>query len=240
MMTGATLNALGILLGGMLGLIFNRQLATSTQVAVRGIVGIVTVFISLRITWAGISGGSAPALKQLAIVLLALTLGRVIGRQLRIQKLFNQIGQFASSRYAAARPEDPDRFYNGFAVCTLLFCAGPLGVVGSILAGLANDWEPLAIKMVVDGLAAMGFACIFGPGILLSALPVFVFFGTLTIAAQQFGPMLESRHLIAAIVAVGGLLTFCVALIVLELKKLDVADYLPSLVVAPLIAWIWQ
>ncbi len=240
MMTGATLNAAGILLGGMLGLMVARQFSNATQVALRGMMGIITVYLSLRITWSGLHAGNAPLLKQLAIVLLALTFGRALGRLLHIQKLLNQVGQFARTRLAEATPDDPDRLYHGFAVCTLLFCAAPLGAVGSVLSGLANDWEPLVIKSVMDCIAAMGFAVAFGPGVMLSALPVFVFQGTLVIAAQQFGPFMQSHHLIDATVAVGGLLVFCVSLVILELKKIEVGDYLPSLVVAPFIAWLWH
>src|SRR5579871_199605 len=126
MMTGATLNAAGILLGGMLGLMVARQFSNATQVALRGMMGIITVYLSLRITWSGLHAGNAPLLKQLAIVLLPLTFGRALGRLLHIQHLLNQVGQFARPRLAEATPDDPDRLYHGFAVCTLLFCAAPL------------------------------------------------------------------------------------------------------------------
>ena len=74
----------------------------------------------------------------------------------------------------------------------------------------------------------------------LSALPVFVFEGTLTLAVSRLTPFLTRHSLIDSVNAVGGILIFCVALIVLELKKVELADYLPSLAVAPLIAWLWR
>jgi hypothetical protein len=242
MMIGTALNALGILLGGLLGLMLGRQFVASTQLAIRGLVGVGTVFIGLRITWESIFNGSGfqPPLKQLAIVVLALALGRAAGSLLRIQELLNRLGHRAGERFKAARPDDPNRLYDGFMTCMVLFCAGPLGPVGAVLAGLMNYWEPLAIKMVMDGLAAMGFVCVFGWGVVLSALPVFVFQGAVTLAANRCQPFLEAHHLLDSTCAVGGLLVFCVALIVLQLKKLDLAEYLPSLVAAPLIAWLWQ
>src|SRR5579863_2487004 len=218
MMIGTTLNALGIVVGGMVGVMMGRQLSSSTQVAIRGILGIITIFIGLRITWASVTGGAISPLKQLAIVVLALMIGRLTGSLLHIQKGLNHVGKHASAVFAAAHPDDPNRLYHGFMVCTLLFCAGPLGPVGSVLAGLAGDWQPLAIKMVLDGLAAMGFAAIFGPGVMLSALPVFVFQGMITILVQQSGPFLLEHRLVDSTVAVGGLLIFCVSLIMLELK----------------------
>ena len=240
MMTGTSLNALGILTGALLGLILMHQFSASTQVAIRGLMGVITVFIGLRITWFSLTGNAPQILKELVIVILALGLGRMTGSLVGIQTNLNRLGRIASDRFAAARPDDPNRLYHGFTVCTLLFCAGPLGPIGSVLAGLTDDWQPLAIKMVMDGLAAMGFACVFGGSVALSALPVFVFQGALTLAAHCCRPFLETNHLLDATNAVGGLMVFCVALVILQLKKLDLGDYLPSLLAAPLIAWLWQ
>jgi uncharacterized membrane protein YqgA involved in biofilm formation len=240
MLAGTILNALGIIIGALWGLAMARQFSSSTQLACRGLLGIITVFIGLRITLLSLSGSFLQILKQLAILVLALALGKMLGQLLRIQKTLNRLGQYASRRFAETKPGDPHRFNDGFLVCTLVFCAGPLGIVGAVLAGLMNSWEPLAIKMAMDGLAAMGFACVFGWSVLLSAMPVFVFQGMITLAAMRYQPFLTAHASLDAVTGVAGLLIFCVALIVLELKKLEVADYLPSLLMAPLIVWLWN
>jgi uncharacterized membrane protein YqgA involved in biofilm formation len=240
MMLGTILNALGIILGGIWGLASARQFSSSTQIAWRGLMGIVTVFIGLRTTVLSLSGPFMQNLKQVAILVLALMLGRLVGRLLRLQKTMNRLGQYAGHKFAGARPDDPHRFNDGFLVCSLVFCAGPLGIIGAVLAGLLNSWEPLAIKMLMDGLAAMGFACAFGWSVLLSALPVFVFQSLITLAASRCEPFLSAHSYLDAVTGVAGLLVFCVALIVLNLKKIPVADYLPSLAVAPLIVWLWH
>jgi uncharacterized protein len=239
-LAGTALNAVGIVIGSLTGLMLTRQFSASSQLAWRGLTGVFTVIVGLGITWLSINGTFGQVLKQLAIMLLAMTLGRLLGRLLHIQSSLNRLGQYASRRFAQTRPDDPNRFNEGFLVCTLLFCAGPLGPIGSVEAGLMNYWEPLAIKMVMDGLAAMGFVGIFGWGVMLSALPVFVFQGTITLAVSRLVPFLTEHQLIDSVNAVGGMLVFCVALIVLELKKVELADYLPSLAVAPLIAWLWR
>ncbi|MDB6067569.1 MAG: hypothetical protein JWR26_3777 [Pedosphaera sp.] len=237
MLTGATLNALGILIGGILGLMMSRQFSSSTQLALRGMMGVVTIYVGLRLTWLSLNGHPYDILKQMIIVVAALTLGRIFGRFLRIQKTLNRLGQHASQQFAKARPGDPNRLNDGFLICALLFCAGPLGPIGAVQDGLMGYWEPLAIKMVMDGLAAMGFVSIFGWGVMLSAIPVFVFQGTITLAIHALEPFLREHHLIDSVNAIGGLLVFCVALIVLELKKFELADYLPSLAVAPFLTW---
>ncbi len=240
MFAGTILNALGIVIGAIWGLVTARQFSSSTQIACRGILGILTVFIGLRITLLSLSGTFLQNLKQLAILVIALALGKMLGQLLRIQKTMNRLGQYASRRFIETKPGDPHRFHDGFVVCTVIFCAGPLGIVGAALAGLMNSWEPLAIKMAMDGLAAMGFAAVFGWSVLLSTVPVFVFQAVITIAAVQCHPFLATHGYLDAVTGVAGLLVFCVALIVLELKKLAVADYLPSLLMAPLIVWLWN
>jgi len=239
-MLGTILNAAGILIGGVVGLMITRQPSPATQLALKGLMGAGTVFIGLRLTWLSLNGGFLPILKQLIIVLLALILGKLAGRLLRLQKASNRLGQYARERLAQTKPGHPQRFSDGFNTCALLFCAGPLAVIGAIPDGLSGNWQPLAIKAVMDGLATMGFVSIFGWGAMLSALPVFAYQGTITLCVQHLGPFLRDHALLNSVNATGGLLVFCVALVILELKKIGLADYLPSLVFAPLITSLWR
>jgi hypothetical protein len=90
----------------------------------------------------------------------------------------------------------------------------------------------------MDGLAAMSFAMMFGGGVILSAVPVLVFQGTITlVCAHSLGPFLQARGLTDSVNATGGLLIFCVAMLIFEVRKVPVTDYLPSLVFAPLLTW---
>jgi uncharacterized membrane protein YqgA involved in biofilm formation len=240
LMTGTTLNALGILIGAMIGLALARQPEEATQVAWRGLLGVVTVVVGLRITVLTLGGSAGHVFKQLAIILLAMSLGKILGRILGLQKASNRIGQYATRRSRETGPDDPRRINDGFVICALLFCAGPLGPIGAIVDGLNNNWQPLAVKMVMDGLAAMSFAVVFGWGVALSALPVFVFQAAITLMARKAEPFLTEHQLVGSINGVAGLLIFSGALIILQLKKLELVDYLPSLVVAPVIAWFWR
>src|SRR5580698_995181 len=215
-MTGTVLNAIGILIGSLMGLMLSRQFSPPAQLAWRGIVGVVTVILGLQMTWAGLTGGSTNFLRALLVLILALVLGRLTGRLLHIQRGLNRLGKYASARFAVVRPGDPNRFNEGFVVCTVLFCAGPLGIIGAVQDGLTGNWQPLAIKMVMDGLAAMGFVCVLGPGVLLSAIPVLVYQGTITLAVHRLEPWLNSHHLLDSLTTIGGMLIFCVALIILE------------------------
>jgi uncharacterized membrane protein YqgA involved in biofilm formation len=239
-MLGTILNAAGILIGGIIGLMITRQPAPTTQLALKVLMGFGAVFIGLRLTWLSLSGSFLQIFKQVIIVLLALILGKLAGRFLRLQKASNRLGQYARARVTQTKPGDPQRFSDGFNTCALLFCAGPLAVIGAVPDGLSGNWQPLAIKAVMDGLATMGFVSIFGWGSMLSALPVFAYQGTISLCVQQLGPFLRDHALLDSVNATGGLLVFCVALVILELKKIELADYLPSLVFAPLITWLWS
>ncbi len=240
LLTGTILNALGILVGGLMGLTLGRQFAESTQRRVSRLMGVVTVYLGLRMTWLSLNGSALQILKQVVMLVVALMLGRFLGQVLRFQKTLNRFGHYAGERFAQAKPDDPNRTNEAFTICTLLFCAGPLGPLGAVQDGLTGYWEPLGIKMVMDGLAAMGFVCVFGWGVVLAAVPVFIYQGMITLAASKLAPFLQAHHLLDSVNAVGGLLIFCVAMVMLELKRFELADYLPSLAVAPVIAWIWS
>jgi uncharacterized protein len=238
---GTWLNIAGIVAGGLFALVQKKPLSVANQFFFKTALGVFTVFCGLRLTWLSINGTFPQVAKQFAILLLSLILGRLGGKLLHLQKVSNRIGQFARDRMMAAKPDSPKRFNDGFAVCAALFCAAPLGILGSVHDGLSGYYCPLAVKAVMDGLAAMSFVAMFGAGVILSAVPVLVFQGTITLLCGWFLlPILEAHHLVDSVNATGGLLIFCVALIIFEIKKIEVTDYLPSLFFAPLLTWLWK
>jgi uncharacterized protein len=239
-MTGTTLNVLGILIGGMLGLFWIKAMTPRHQTMLKVWLGMFSVLAGLLLIWKSLNGGFGRVLLQLFTMVLALTLGRLAGKAMRIQKFLNRMGDFAKRRMADAQEKGIRRPNEGFVTCTVLFCLAPLAIVGPVVDELGGNWQPLAIKGVMDGLGAMAFVNIFGPGVLLSALPVLAWEGTIGILARSIAPFLYDHGLADSIVGVGGLLLFSVALVILEIKKIELGDYLPSLLVAPLLAWLWH
>jgi uncharacterized membrane protein YqgA involved in biofilm formation len=232
--------AIGV--GGVAGLLIKKQPSVRAQSYLKAVLGLLTVFFGLRLTWLSVNGSFRQGLKQVGIVMLALMLGNIVGKLLRLQKASNHIGQLSRERMAAARPDNPQRFSDGFVMCALLFCAAPLGILGAIANGLQPDYFwPLAIKAVMDGLATMAFAAMFGWGVIFSAVPVLVFQGTITLVCTRWlAPFLQAHGLTDSVNATCGLLIFCVALLIFEVRKVHVTDYLPSLIFAPLLAWFWR
>jgi uncharacterized membrane protein YqgA involved in biofilm formation len=238
--TGTILNAAAILIGGTIGLTVAKDLSSANQMRLKIAMGVFTIWVGLATTWSSVNGSFGQILRQLAIVMLALVLGNLTGKLLRLQKALNRLGQYARDRFAQAGSTDRNRVGDGFVTCSLLFCVGPMAVLGALQDGLTGNFRTLAIKSLMDGLATMAFAKTFGWGVLLSSIPLVAYQGTLTLGAASLEPFLRDQALVDSISATGGLLICSIALIILEMKKVPLADYLPSLVFAPLLAWMWR
>jgi len=240
-MAGAFINSAGIVLGGVLALVLKKPVSETSQTRVKILLAAFTVWFGLGLTVSGLNGSAGQRLKQLAIVLLAMALGKIAGRILRLQSLSNAAGRFATRKMsAAAKPE----FNDGFRVAAALFCAAPLAVLGSVAEGLdpGGYSKVLCVKAVMDGMAAMAFSRTFGWGVMVSAIPVLAWEGAIIrcVAMQEHWLRLHAEPLIDSINATDGLLVFSVALIILQIKKVAVAEYLPSLALAPLLTrWLW-
>jgi uncharacterized membrane protein YqgA involved in biofilm formation len=240
-MLGTLLNVGGILVGGFAGLFWRKSLTPAIEARLKIFLAAFTVFFGLRLTWISFSGSFWQIARQFLILLFALSLGKILGHLLGLQVLSNRMGRRAREYISAAKPGKPGLAGAGFKTCAILFCASPLGILGSIQDGLTQYFYPLSIKAVVDGLASFGFVSLFGWGCVLSALPVLAFQGTLTlVCARMLEPFLASHGLVNSVNAVGGMLVFSVALVMLGLKRIELADYLPSLVIAPLLSAAWQ
>jgi uncharacterized membrane protein YqgA involved in biofilm formation len=237
---GTFINAGAIILGGVLGFAI-KPLSANQQSFLKTALAVFTIFFGLRLVWEGFNGTFLQILAQFGIMMLAMILGRLTGRLLHLQHASNRLGQYARARMAAARRDVSE----GFNVCALLYCLAPLAWLGSVQDGLSGYFYPLAVKAVMDGLATMSFVKMFGWGAMVSALPVFALQGTLTLLCARYAlPLLENHHtlvehgLVNSVNATGGILIACVGLLIFELKKIPVTDYLPSLVYAPLLTWL--
>jgi uncharacterized membrane protein YqgA involved in biofilm formation len=237
---GTILNVAAILVCGLFTLFTRKQLSTRVQLWFKLIIGPGTAFFGLRLVWDSVSGQPLAVAKQLGIVAIALILGRLTGRLLRLQKLSNALGRFASDGIERAAKGGPTRFGDGFSVCAALFCAAPLAMLGAIQDGLSGYYHPLVVKSLMDGLATMAFVPAFRWGAVASAVPVLAWQGTIALLAHAAAPWLEHLGLLASINATGGLLVSFVALVILGVTRVEMADYLPSLLWAPLLTWLWR
>lgn len=244
-MTGAILNATGIIVGCILGLARTTPLTAQSQAFFKLALGVFTIYFGLRLSWLSVGGSFGSVLKQIVVACIAFSLGRLIGRLLHLQKASNRAGHYARELIEETQKDGSLRFSNGLNACAILFCASPLGILGAIQDGLPGQpdgrgyFYPLAIKGVMDGLAMLSFVRLFGIGSALAALPVFLLQGSITLACSVYlEPFLRTHALLDSVNAVGGLLVATVGLVIFEIKKVELADYLPALAVAPLITWL--
>lgn len=237
-MVGTILNVAGILIGGVSGMMRKRPLAASTQGMLKLLLGLATVVCGFWLIWRGMEGlAFSRMLLLLGVVVVSMMIGRPLGRLLRLQQVSNRLGRYARDRLESVVPGKPMPFSDAFNACTIVFCAAPLGMVGAMVDGITGLWFPLAIKGLMDGLATMGFVTLFGRASIAAALPVLALQGTIAICFRLFvGPWLDANGLVGPIIATAGVLMFSVALVILESKRIELADYLPSLVVAPVLA----
>lgn len=234
------INVAAIVLGGLVGLAVGKQFSPRTELRIKLILGVLTIYVGLKTTWQSIHGSFGSVLKQVVIVLAALILGNIIGKLLHLQKGLNKLGEYAKNVFQQHDPAKPKRFAEGFVTCTILFCVGPMAILGSLEDGLTGKVQTLAVKSVMDGLATMAFVKTFGIGPIFAAIPVLAYQGTITLGARHLEPILTNHLLLDSVNAAGGLLILCISVVILDIQKVPLADYLPSLAVAPLLTWLFR
>lgn len=233
---GTVVNVATVLVGAGLGVLLGHRLSQRTRDVVTDGLGLVTLLIAILSALAvtdpalvSAIGSSAPML----VVLGSLLVGGIVGSLLRLEERVESIGGWLQSRLTKEEgTAERRRFVEGFVAASLLFCTGPLTILGSLNDGLGRGAEELYLKSALDGFAAMAFAASFGWGVAASALTVIVVQGGLTVVGVLLGDVLPDSH-VAALTAVGGLLLVGIALRLLRVREIPVADLLPALVVAP-------
>ncbi len=243
--TGAFLNAIGILTGGLFGLASHKPLSPRLQNYFKNALGTLTIFFGLRLVWLGVLSNTelhlSAKLKQIAAALLAVTIGGLLGEILCLQKISNCLGRNAGKIIASARSNSTRKTSDGFTACTILFCAAPLGLIGAVTDGLSGYFWLLAIKAVMDGLALASFVRIFRWPAMLSAIPVFISLSMIAFACRLYAqPFLESYKLVGSVNAVNGFIACAVALVIFEIRKVELANFLPGIAIAPLLGWLFK
>jgi uncharacterized protein len=234
---GTAVNMSTVLVGTAIGVLVGHRFSQRTRDVVTDALGLVTLLIAASAAtsigsadWARSVGDSAPML----IVLGSLVLGGVLGSVLGIEERLEGFGGWLQARLRnrAGDGAERQRFIEGFVTSSLVFCVGPLTVLGSISDGLGNGADQLFLKSALDGFAAIAFAASLGWGVAGSALALLVVQGSLTALGAVLGDTLSAAE-VAALTATGGLLLVGVALRLLRIRQVPVGDLLPGLLLAP-------
>lgn len=235
---GTLINVAAIVVGSLIGIALGNRLPERTRAVVTDSLGmLVLVIAALNImslanqAWVDSVGGAA----TLLIILGSLIVGGIIGSLLRIESRLESIGGWLQGTLSKrGNTSGRARFIEGFVDASLIFCIGPLAILGALSDGLGLGIDQLALKSALDGFASIAFAATMGWGVLASALAVGVYQGAITVISMFAGSFL-TEALIASITATGGVLLIGVGLRILRIKSVAVGDMLPALIVAPLL-----
>jgi len=230
-MTGTLINIIAVVLGGTLGLLLGARVQERLKATVVAGLGLFTAAIGIQMFL---------KTESPIIVLGALLLGALLGEWWRIEDGLQALGRTLERRFGERNNsgEAANRFVKGFLTSSLLFCVGPLTILGSIQDGLLGDYSLLAVKSVLDGFAALAFASTLGIGVLFSTLVILVYQGGITLLAAQLNAMVTTS-MMAEMTAVGGVILIGLSISsLLEIKKISTGNFLPALAVAPLLVWI--
>jgi uncharacterized membrane protein YqgA involved in biofilm formation len=228
-MTGTILNIITVLIGSALGVALGGRLSDKMRETVLRGLGIVTLVIGLQM---------ALTSANILIVLGSVLVGGILGEWGNIEEGLRKVGAALEARFNRGGDEgSANRFIRGFVTASLLFCVGPMTILGSIQDGLSGDYRLLAIKAMLDGFAALAFSSSLGIGVAFSTLVILIYQGSLSLLAAQAQSFL-SQPMITEMTAAGGVLIVGLGIsTLLEIKPIRVGNFLPALLIAPLVVW---
>lgn len=229
-MTGTFINVATILVGGTIGLIFGARIPERYKNTVIAGLGLFTAAMGLQMFFK--SGNQL-------IVLGALIIGALIGEWIGLEDWLQTFGQALEERFSCdAERGSGSKFIRGFMTASLLYCIGPMAILGAIQDGLTGDYNLLAVKSTLDGFASIAFASTLGIGVMFSSAIILIYQGGISLLAGQLSAIV-TEPMMNEMTATGGVILLGLAINnLLEIKKIRVGNFLPALAVAPLLVWI--
>ena len=232
---GTLVNIIAILVGSSLGIAAGSRITKNSQRLITDVLGLITALgaaSALSPLWSPLFERALPKGSTLLVILAAMLIGGLLGSALSLETRLDAFGENLRKKFRASQ-ESP--FVEGFVSASLLFVIGPLAILGSVSDGMSQGIDQLILKSSLDFFAAMAFASTLGWGVAASAIPVAIYQGAWTVLGLALGSVL-SQYQIDAMTICGGLMLVGIALRLLDIKKIAVANLLPALVIAPLLA----
>ena len=234
---GTVINVVMIVIGASIGVLVGNRMGIRTRILltdVLGLVVLVSAASALIPMWSLRYTSAFPQGWALLVILGSLLIGGLMGSALDLEAKLEHIGEQLRKRFKAPK-ESP--FVEGFVSAALLFAIGPLAILGSISDGMSTGIDQLLLKSTLDFFAAMAFASSLGWGVAASAIPVAIYQGFWTVTGLSLGEIL-SPYQIDAMTIVGGIMLITIGLKLLNIKSVAVANLLPSLAIAPILALV--
>lgn len=230
-LSGTLLNAVAVAIGTTIGLVAARRVSTRLQESLTTALGLFTLALAMSMALKVFTDPTATTEDALA-VLGGLLLGVVVGEALRLHDRLEALGAFLQRRLA--RGDKPSRVAEAFMTTSIVFCVGPLTILGSLDNGLRGDITLLATKSLLDGVSSIAFAAALGPGVYVAIATILIVQGAIALAAFLVAGVFDAVTILV-LTSVAGIILFGVALRLLELKQVRVANFLPGLLLAPIL-----
>jgi len=227
-MLGTVINALAIIIGGIIGKLIGAVIPESMQKTILNGIGLIVVLLGIEM-----SLGTS----NILIVLLSLVIGIVIGELLQIDCAFERVGKKLEEVVLRVF-RGSGEIAKGFVTASLLFVIGPMAVMGALENGLLGSYNILAVKSSLDGVTSIIFAASLGIGVIFSAIPVFIYQGAISIFASWAERFLNDL-VVLEMTALGGILIIAIGLNILNLAKIKVANMLPGLLVITIVTYFF-
>ena len=224
MLLGTLANVIAIAIGALVGFGLKQRLPERINSIAMQALGLVTALLGLKMMI---------TTQNALIVLVSTIIGGVLGELLRIEQRLDKLGTTVEARFSKER----GTFAKAFVTSSLLYCVGPMAILGALQDGLRGNYSVLLTKSVMDGIASVAFASTLGIGVLFSTLPVAAYQGGITIGASLLQPYLTSS-MVTEITATGGLLILGIAMNLLQVTKIRVGNLLPAILIAAILSAI--
>lgn len=223
-MKGTLFNTTTVIIGSLLGVLIGKRFTERLNTMVMHALGLVTLLIGFKM---------ALKTENILLVIGSLALGGIIGELIRLEDGLERLGDFIKSKVKS----ESSTFVLGFVTSSLVFCVGPMTIVGSIKDGMTGDASILYAKSILDGFASIAFASALGIGVIFSALTVLIFQGFLTLLGAKLS-FLTDPKILNELTATGGLIIVGIGFYLLGIKRIKVGNFLPALVLAVIFALI--
>ena len=236
---GTTLNIAAIIIGSVVGILIGKKLSEKFRRLITDVLGCVTAISAadaLSSYWDVSLTQALPQGGAILVVVFSLLIGAAIGSWLKIEESLEVFGEKLKSKFDK---KEESNFVEGFVSASLVFAIGPLAILGSISDGMGTGIDQLVLKSTLDGFTSIAFAASLGWGVALSSLPVGIYQFIWTGIGISLGAILADYQ-IAAMTAVGGVLLIGISLRLLRIKDIAVANLLPAIALAPLIALLFE
>lgn len=223
-MKGTLFNTTTVIIGSLLGILIGKRFTEKLNTMVMHALGLVTLLIGFKM---------ALKTENILLVIGSLALGGIIGELIRLEDGLERLGDFIKSKVKS----ESSTFVLGFVTSSLVFCVGPMTIVGSIKDGMTGDASILYAKSILDGFASIAFASALGIGVIFSALTVLIFQGFLTLLGAKLS-FLTDPKILNELTATGGLIIVGIGFYLLGIKRIKIGNFLPALVLAVIFALI--